>query len=55
MLTTVQEILFDIIDLVDENEELMNTKITGFDEFETLGEFLQEQREKLSEMEDALL
>lgn len=52
MLTTIQEVLFDLIDLADNNPEMMCLKIEGFGEFETLGEFIQEQREKMEDLEE---
>ena len=52
MKTTIQEALFDLIDLAENNPEMMNLKIVGFSEFETLGEFIQEQREKMEDLEE---
>ena len=55
MLTTIQEIYCDLCDLLENNEEaLANIKIEGFSEFETLGEFLEEQKTKVSWLEDEL-
>lgn len=54
MLSTIQEMYFDITDLIENNEELLDLKIEGFAEFETLGEFLEEQRTKVSGIEDEL-
>ena len=51
MLTTTQEVLFDLIDLADNNPELMELPIEGFEEFETFGEFIAEQRMKLELIE----
>jgi hypothetical protein len=53
MLTTVQEIYFDLCDLL-ENNDLNDIKIEGFSEFETLGEFLEEQKAKVGWLEDEL-
>jgi hypothetical protein len=54
-LTQLQEVYFDICDLVMSDPALMKTKIKGLSEFETLGEFLQYQREKLEDIEQANL
>ena len=54
MLTTIQEIYFDLCDLLENNEALANIKIEGFSEFDTLGEFLEEQKTKVSWLEDEL-
>ena len=52
MITTIQEVLFDLIDLAENNPEMMGLKIDGFSEFDTLGEFIQEQREKMEDLEE---
>lgn len=44
--TTLQEIYFDLCDLIDSGE-VDGVVITEFEEFETLREFLVEQRNKL--------
>lgn len=44
--TTLQEIYFDLCDLIDSGEA-DGVVITEFEEFETLREFLVEQRNKL--------
>jgi len=55
MLTTIQEIYFDLTDLIEENEEqLAEIKINGFSEFENLLEFIREQRDKMSDLEDCV-
>lgn len=55
MLTTIQEIYFDLCDLLENNgEALADIPIEGFSEFETLGEFLEEQKAKVSSLEDEL-
>jgi len=46
MLTTLQEIYFDLCDLIDSGQ-VDDIAISEFAEFETLREFLVEQREKL--------
>ena len=53
LLTTVQEVYFDLCDLIDSGQA-DDITISGFDEFETLLEFLEEQKMKLSSIEDAL-
>lgn len=54
MQTTIQEIYFDLCDLIEENENLLSLKIEGFGEFETLGEFLEEQKAKIAWLEDEI-
>lgn len=51
--TLVQEIFFDICDLIDSGQ-IDDIQIRGFDEFETLREFLEEQKVKLELLEDEL-
>ena len=53
MLTTIQEVYFDLTDLI-ESGQIDDIKIEGFTEFETLREFLEEQRAKMSWLEDEL-
>lgn len=48
--TKVQEVYFDICDAIDEGN-LYDVRIDGFDEFNTVLEFLQEQKVKLAEIE----
>lgn len=51
-LETLQEIMFDMIDIIETNEEnLKDIKIEQYSEFETLMEFLIEQRDKLQALE----
>ena len=51
-ITTLQEIMFDMIDLIEANEDnLKDIKINEFSEFNTLMEFLTEQRDKLQTLE----
>ena len=52
-LTLVQEVFFDISDLLD-GYQVDDIQITGFSEFETLREFLLEQRRKLQAIEESL-
>ena len=48
--TALQEIFYDLCDLIDENEDKLSLiKIEGFDEFENLLEFLQEQKTKFED------
>jgi hypothetical protein len=55
MLTTIQEIYFDLCDLLENNgDALANIPIEGFSEFETLGEFLEEQKAKVGWLEDEM-
>lgn len=54
MKTTIQEVLFDLFDIVNNNPHLMHLKIEGFEEFDTLGEFITEQRMKMEHLEDCL-
>jgi hypothetical protein len=50
-LTLLQEVYFDICDLI-ESKQIDDISIAGFEEFETVLEFLQEQKEKLSQIEE---
>jgi uncharacterized protein with von Willebrand factor type A (vWA) domain len=45
--TTMQEIYFDLCDLID-SEQISDIKLTDFYEFNTVGEFLEEQRDKIA-------
>jgi len=45
--TTLQEIFFDLCDLIDSGEA-DNIALTDFAEFSTLSEFLIEQRDKIA-------
>jgi hypothetical protein len=51
-LTLVQEVYFDLCDLLDHNE--LASKIDGFYEYEELREFIQEQKTKLAMIEKDL-
>lgn len=50
MLTKVQEVLFDLIDL-RESMDCSKIKVHGFDEFDNLDQFLEEQIEKVQSIE----
>ena len=52
-LTTVQEVFFDLCDLLDSGQ-IDDIKLEGFAEFETLREFIEEQKLKLQAIEEAL-
>lgn len=52
--TLVQEVFFDIVDLID-SRQIDDFQLSGFQEFETLSEFLVEQREKLAQIDSCLL
>lgn len=54
MITTIQEVYFDLVDLVENNPDLMNLKIQGFEEFATLGDFVDEQRAKMTYLEECV-
>jgi hypothetical protein len=49
LLTLVQEVYFDLCDILDNNE--LDDKIEGLYEFDTVRDFMYEQREKLSRIE----
>jgi hypothetical protein len=49
-LTTVQEVYFDLCDIL-ENNDYSDIKIEGLYEFDDLREFLIEQKNKLAELE----
>lgn len=51
-LTLVQEVYFDLCDLLENNE--LQDRIEGFSEFDTLYDFLIEQKQKLARIEKAL-
>lgn len=48
-LTLVQEVYFDLCDLLDNNE--LNESIEGLFEFENMREFITWQKEKLAQIE----
>ena len=49
-LTLLQEVYFDICDLMN-SREVDDICINGFSEFETVLEFLEEQKQKLASIE----
>ncbi len=49
-LTKIQEIYFDLCDILKHND-LDNVEIEGFEEFDTVREFLLEQKTKIEEIE----
>ena len=51
--TKIQEVLFDICDLINSGE-VDDIALTTFQEFETLTEFLKEQKEKLESIESEI-
>jgi phosphoglycerate-specific signal transduction histidine kinase len=51
LLTTAQEVLFDLHDLRNNNDDQF---ISGFSEFETLHEYLDDQITKMTQIERAL-
>ncbi len=53
LLTKVQEVYFDLCDILT-NNDLDNVEIEGFIEFDTVREFLEEQKTKLAEIERAI-
>lgn len=52
LLTLVQEIYFDLCDVLDNNE--LNDRIEGLQEFDTLRDFITEQKQKIARIERAL-
>lgn len=52
-LAKVQEVFFDISDLIDSGQ-IYDFQLSGFPEFETLLEFLEEQKTKLQSIEAGL-
>jgi hypothetical protein len=51
-LTLVQEVYFDLCDILDHNE--LDEKIEGFFEFDSLRDFLHEQKQKMAQIEKHL-
>lgn len=49
LLTLVQEVYFDLCDILDNNE--LDDKIEGLYEFDTVRDFITEQKAKLSRIE----
>lgn len=48
---TLQEIFFDLCDLLDSGQ-IDDIALDGFAEFETLREFIEEQKNKIEELEN---
>jgi len=53
LLTRVQEVYFDLCDLINSGD-IDDINLLSFDEFNTLREFLEEQRGKLAEIEERI-
>lgn len=51
-LTLVQEVYFDLCDILDNNE--LDDRIDGFYEFDSIRDFMVEQKQKLARIEKAL-
>jgi len=51
-LTLVQEVYFDLCDILDNNE--LDDRIKGFYEFDSIRDFMVEQKEKIARIEKAL-
>lgn len=49
-ITKLQEVYFDLCDLIN-SRQIDNITLSGFQEFDTLREFLEEQKNKLAEIE----
>lgn len=49
LLTLVQEVYFDLCDILDNNE--LDDKIEGLYEFDTVRDFITEQKQKLARIE----
>jgi hypothetical protein len=49
-ITKLQEVYFDLCDLLN-SKQIDYIAISGFQEFDTLREFLEEQKNKLAEIE----
>ena len=49
LITLVQEVYFDLCDVLDHNE--MDDRLDGFQEFDTLRDFMYAQKDKLSRIE----
>lgn len=52
-LELLQSVYFDICDLIYSNPKIMNKKIEGLSEFDTLGEFLNYQKQQIEQIEGA--
>jgi hypothetical protein len=53
LITKVQEVYFDLCDLINSGE-IDDFNLVTMNEFNTLREFLEEQKEKLSEIEERI-
>ena len=51
-LTLIQEVYFDLCDLLDNNE--LDDRIEGFYEFDSLRDFITEQKQKMARIEKVL-
>ena len=49
LLTLVQEVYFDLCDILDNNE--LDDRIEGFQEFDTVRDFITEQKQKMARIE----
>jgi hypothetical protein len=49
LLTLVQEVYFDLCDILDNNE--LDDKIEGLYEFDTVRDFITEQKQKMARIE----
>lgn len=49
LLTLVQEVYFDLCDILDNNE--LDDRIDGFQEFDTVRDFMTEQKQKMARIE----
>lgn len=52
LLTLVQEVYFDLCDILDNNE--LDDRIEGLQEFDTVRDFMYEQKAKLARIERIL-
>lgn len=52
-ITKVQEVFFDLCDLLNSGQ-IDDIALSGFQEFATLREFLEEQKNKLAEIEESV-
>jgi len=49
LLTLVQEVYFDLCDILDNNE--LDDRIDGLQEFDTVRDFITEQKQKMARIE----
>jgi|DEB0MinimDraft_6_1074348.scaffolds.fasta_scaffold38414_2 5-bromo-4-chloroindolyl phosphate hydrolysis protein len=52
-ITKVQEVYFDLCDLLN-SRQIDDITLSGFQEFDTLREFLEEQKNKLADLDKLL-